>query len=277
MNYVEVNCNIIPAGEFREIIIALLAEQGFEMFEETTAGAKAYIREQDFDESILHHLKNSGLNCSLDWTVNKIPDINWNHVWESNFKPVRIGDQVLIRAEYHQADSDMKYEIIIQPKMSFGTGHHATTQLMIETMLELDFSQKRVLDMGCGSGILAIMAEMLGAAHVDAVEIEEHAVENARENSVRNRCQRISVLPGDATLPELHDYDIILANINRNIIVEDLKRYSELLNSSGIAVLSGFYENDLKIISAEAFRSGMKLISHAAKSDWCVARFEKQV
>lgn len=274
MNYVELDCRISPLDEYGDIVVAHLAEIGFEMFEETSHGVKAYIRESNYDEDALKKLIIPFPdNGNFSWEKNIIPHYNWNAVWESNFLPVTIKNKVYIRAEYHSHNPEADHEIIIQPKMSFGTGHHATTMLMLETMLDMDFKNKVVLDMGCGTSILSIMAEKLGAASVVAIDIEESAYQNSIENLHRNHCKNIRVLKGDSASIGNQKFDILLANINRNIILNDLPSYAACTLPSSVIVLSGFYENDLKPVVAEAYISGLHLQSHYVKNNWCVGVF----
>lgn len=277
MNYVELDCKIEKPDEFSEIVIAHLAELGFESFEETPSGIKAYIKVSNFDEEMLNELNFPGHQLyKVEWTKKIIPHYNWNTVWESNFSPVTIKDQVYIRAEYHAKNSSYKYEIVIHPKMSFGTGHHSTTELMIETMLDLDFKNKTVLDMGCGTGILAIMAEKLGAKHIVAIDHDQVCLENGLENVERNRCSHINVLKGDVALIPKIKFDTVLANINRNIILDDVEKYAQTMHTKAVAIFSGFYEVDLRSITAEAFKHKLHLKNHHVKNNWCVAVFEKE-
>lgn len=277
MNYVELDCTIEKPEEFSDIVVAHLSELGFEMFAETSHGIKAYIKETEFDESRLvdpdfpvHQL------CKIEWQKTVIPHYNWNAVWESNFSPVTIRERVYIRAEYHAKNSDVQYEIVIQPKMSFGTGHHSTTELMIATMLELDLKNKAILDMGCGTGILAIMAKKLGAKKIIAIDNDDNSIENGIENMVRNKCKSVKVLKGDAhSIPSMK-FDVLLANINRNIILEDIDKYTASLKPIATAIFSGFYEADLKPITAKAFEYNLHLKSHQVKNNWCAAVFERQ-
>ena len=262
-----------PEPEKQEILIAFLAEAGFEMFEETDSGIKAFVEESSYDENKLDELVISRFSA-ISFSVSQIPRENWNEVWEKNFEPMQVGE-VYIRAPFHPKKEGVKYELIIEPKMSFGTGHHATTTLMIREMLKTDFSDKKVLDMGCGTSLLAILASKRGAAEIVAVDIDDWAVENSRENCVRNSIENITVMKGDAgTIKGLH-FDIILANINRNVLLDDMQAYSESLVPGGEIILSGFYENDMDAILQCAGKFGFTQMSSEILNQWVVMHFAK--
>ncbi len=277
MDYIEVNCQVEPADQFVEIVIARLAERGYEAFEETDTGLKAYIRKSLFNENYLNALKDlDNLGARIICTHQLIPDQNWNSVWESNFEPVTVKNEVYVRADFHPANTDIPYEIVIHPKMAFGTGHHATTALMMECMLDLTWKGKEVLDMGCGTGILAILAEKLGAQNILAIDNDEAAVSNAAENAQVNKCKKINCRPGDAgSLKGLH-FDVILANINRNIILSDIAQYVSSMNDGSLLLLSGFYCTDEPMITAEAYNLSLKLINQKEIDNWCCLVFKKQ-
>ena len=256
-----------------EILIAELGEAGFESFVETDEGVTAYIQEGDCHPGILDDLMildNEAVE--IEYTKEKIEQVNWNAEWEKHFDPITVDDRVYIRAPFHEA-KQYPFEIVIEPKMSFGTGHHETTHLMIRQMLSLDFKGKTVLDMGTGTGVLAILAEMLRASNVDAIDIDKWSYENALENVVRNNCKKIVVKEGDVSLLSDKKYEIILANINRNILLQDMPGYAARLKSNGIMVLSGFYEEDVKQITDKAGSLGLKLAGKMERNKWISLKF----
>ena len=272
MNYKEVIFLFQPLNPWSEILIAFLSDLDFESFEEINEGVRAYIKEDDFNFSEIDSIC-SQLDCKIDINYKVIKQENWNAVWESDFHPITIGNKCGVRADFHKP-LDLEYEIIITPKMSFGTGHHATTYGMMEAMLSLDFQEKKVLDMGCGTGVLSILAHQLGSKKVDAVDIEEWAFNNAIENISLNGISNIVVYKGGKEKIE-GDFDIILANINRNILIQDMYSYSSHMLQNGLILFSGFYEQDLALISQEAIRQGLKYISHNSKNNWVTAKFQK--
>lgn len=255
MQYLEFRFEISPKNPWDEILIAELAEVGFDSFTEDGDAILAYIPKNEFDRKSLDSLnifQNDSIEISYD--CQEMPDINWNEEWEKNFEPIVVEDKVLIRAEFHEPQPEM-HEIVIQPKMSFGTGHHPTTYLMLRQMLQMDFAGKTVLDMGCGTSVLAIFAKQQGAEKVLAIDIDEWSVENSRENAARNRAE-IEIQQGTAENLGTEKFDIILANINRNILISDIPAYTRVLNSGGQLLLSGicyFDEADiLEVCTANA-------------------------
>jgi ribosomal protein L11 methyltransferase len=276
MDYMEVSFEIQPRSTGTEILIAMLSQIGYESFLETEEFLKAYIPASDFELTELYNLqKLLSTDYELSFTYQLVKSQNWNEVWESNFNPVLIGDSVFVRAPFHNSINSVKYEIVIEPKMSFGTAHHETTSMMIELMMEENFSGSSVLDMGCGTGILAILAEMLGARSIIAIDNDEWAYENALENIRKNKCSKINVFKGNAGLLGREKFGIILANINRNVLVEDMQIYSEHLNSNGAVIMSGFYSEDIQIIEHAATGYGLTLNKKISKNDWVAARFTK--
>jgi ribosomal protein L11 methyltransferase len=273
MDFIEVALTVNP--EFADILTAEMGELGFDAFEDTAEGFNAYIDEDKFSQEELDHMLARYTDfVQVEYQVQKIARQNWNEEWERNFQPLFIADQVSVRASFHEKPANAKYDIVINPKMSFGTGHHETTTLMIENQLTFDHKGKRVLDMGCGTGILAIMAGELGAAEIVAVEIEDWTVENARENAELNNYSSIEVrLGGAETIEGDQPYDIILANINRNVLLEDMPAYVAVLKSEGILLLSGFYTEDLSAIQERATELGLHYVSHRVKNNWVSAIF----
>jgi ribosomal protein L11 methyltransferase len=276
MDYIEVSFVIQPKSTGTEIMIALLSQIGYESFMETEEGLMAYITATVYKQSDLDDL---AILLSKDFSITYAQQLlksqNWNEVWENSFNPVVIMEMVYVRAPFHKTDSSFKYEIIIEPKMSFGTAHHETTSMMIELMLKEDFSGSSVLDMGCGTGILAILAEMLTAKSILAIDNDEWAYENALENVRKNNCRKISVFMGNAGLLKDERFNFILANINRNILLEDMEIYAKHLMNEGILLLSGFYTEDSNIISRKASDYGLIPDIQVVKNNWVAARYIK--
>lgn len=267
---------IVPKQPATEILIAELANAGFESFSETEMGVSAYIQAKYDNEDLLatiYVLQNQEFDIS--YTSENIAPINWNQQWEDNFKPLIIENTVSIRAPFHQ-DQGLPYEIVIEPKMSFGTGHHETTYMMVQQLLGLELKGKKVLDMGCGTGILAIFAEMKGAQPIDAIDIDAWCYENSLENCDRNLCNNISVYQGDASLLKAQKYDVIIANINRNILLDDLNVYANCLTTHGTLLLSGFYTKDIPLIDREANTHHLKLEHTLERNNWVALRYIKK-
>jgi ribosomal protein L11 methyltransferase len=273
MDYIKVTFNNKP--EQTDLLIALLADD-FESFEETESGLNAFVPSASFSEQkvkeVIDQLKDTG-NILYDQTL--IKDRNWNALWESNFEPVLIGDQVYVRAPFHQEKIDIKYEIVIEPKMSFGTGHHSTTSLVMEEMLKMDMNGKSVLDMGCGSAILAILSSKMGAKNILAIDTDDWAFQNAMENCERNHSQHIVVQKGDSTLIRGKTFDVILANINRNVLLSDMNEYVAALRSSGHLLISGFIDSDKEMMIRAGEKFGLKTKSYEGKNQWMMIHFQK--
>jgi len=251
-----------------DILVAELGQVGFESFTENPDGVEAYIQKADWNASLLDNIQIlESEEVTFSYDVKEIEQVNWNEEWEKNFEPIVVADQVSIRAPFHE-NPGLKYDIVIEPKMSFGTGHHETTHLMIQHLLELDLQGKKVLDMGCGTGILAIFAEMKGAATLDAIDIDNWCYENSLENVERNNCHHISVFEGDASLLKPNVYDVIIANINRNILLKDMSVYTDSLKENGILLLSGFYTEDIEKINASAESNGLKQDKKLTRNNW---------
>ena len=246
--YIGYEFKVEPLQPGVEILIAELGYAGFESFVETQEGATAYIQKEEWNADILEDIQilNSE-EFKITFEFNEIEQINWNKEWEKNFSPIVVDDVCAVRAPFHDT-FDTQYDIIIEPKMSFGTGHHETTHMMIQHILKNDFKGKSVLDMGCGTGVLAILAELKGAKPIDAVDYDNWCYLNSLENVERNNCQHITVIEGDASALQGKTYDVIIANINRNILMQDMKRYVSCLNDNGILFLSGFYNDDIPMI-----------------------------
>ncbi|MEM8927248.1 MAG: 50S ribosomal protein L11 methyltransferase [Bacteroidota bacterium] len=273
MNYLEFIFSISPVEPAREILVAELGELGFDSFMETEGGLLAYIRSEQWKDHPLEALyifQNPAIEIS--WTSKAIEPQNWNKGWEKNFHPIEINEDCRIRAPFHPK-KNVPFEIIIEPKMSFGTGHHETTYMMLKFLLEEDLNGKKVLDMGCGTGVLAILAEMRGANQIDAIDIDTWCVENTTENIRRNRCVAINVELGNASILIQKKYDVIIANINRNALLKDIPTYTSCLNKSGVLLLSGFYLRDLDMISTKCGSYNLQFEKNLEKNDWIAAKY----
>jgi len=278
LDYIELTCNVNPLQPWADIFISELAEAGFESFEETPQGFKAYIQAADFNQEILEgifNLETYPEKPTIETTVNHIDGKNWNEVWESNFPPVMIGNDLHIRAPFHLRNESAKLEVVIEPKMSFGTGHHETTSLMSQWLLQMDFQGKTVLDMGCGTGILAIVAALKGAERVVAIDNYIYAYENTIENAQRNNVPSIIVHYGDAELLGSETFDIIIANITRNVLLQDMDTYVDVLNPGGTILFSGFLEKDRGIITSKATLLGLTFVGEKKNKEWLAMNFLK--
>jgi ribosomal protein L11 methyltransferase len=273
MDYIEI---IIPSNpDFNDILVAELGEIGFDTFEEDNQHLKAYIQEDIFDENQLKAITERYATVTdTNFVLNKIPKTNWNAEWEKNFSPVEVDNTVYIRATFHEQKPDFKYEIVINPKMSFGTGHHDTTFQMVQQQLQINHIGKRILDMGAGTGILAILAEKLGANDILAIDIDDWSVENGIENIGLNNTKNIVFKKGDiSTLSNENKFDIILANINLNVLKADIAEYAKYLQPDGILVTSGFYNEDVEELKKVAEISGLKLKDVYLKNNWASVSF----
>lgn len=275
MTYIEFDFKIEPLQPASDILLAELGELPFDSFVEEEDGLKAYILSEFYEKDILKYvfvLNNP--EFTITFTTKTIEQVNWNSEWEKNFSPIVVDGTCRVRAPFHEKGTE-EFDIIIEPKMSFGTGHHATTHMMIQHILKDDFQGKKVLDMGCGTAVLAILAEMRGATAVDAIDIDEWCFLNSKENIERNNCQHITAEQGVATSLEGRQYDIVIANINRNILLSDLNVYAKTLTKKGVIYLSGFYEEDFKHISTECQKQGLAYVSHGIRDNWIGAKFIK--
>jgi ribosomal protein L11 methyltransferase len=233
--------------------------------------------DHQFDEKELQELIGRYEGQGLTYTIEKIATRNWNEDWEKNYEPIVVDDKCVVRATFHEPQPNFPFEIVINPRMSFGTGHHATTFLMLQQQMELDHTGKRVLDAGCGTAILAVMAEKLGAAEVVAYDNNSWTIENAPENLSLNMCTKVQMLEGTISSLNLQGkFDIILANINKNVLLEEMASYESYLNDRGVLILSGFYSQDEKELVNSAESLGLVLSKSLRRNDWSTLRFEKK-
>jgi ribosomal protein L11 methyltransferase len=271
--YIEYRFTAKPKDPASDLLIAELGEAGFESFVEEENDVLAYIQKTDWSESMLEDLpilQNPRYTFTYDYK--EIEQENWNATWEQNFQPIIVDDICMIRAPFHEA-IDVAYDIVIEPKMSFGTGHHETTHMMLQHILQLDLKGKTVLDMGSGTGVLAILAAMRGATTIDAIDIDNWCYLNAKENVERNNMDFISVHEGDVALLVGKKYDLIIANINRNILLADLPSYAKSLNSGGTLLLSGFYTEDLEMITEKCTELALKFEKNLERNNWVAAKY----
>lgn len=282
MNYIEVTFNITPYAEaVADALIAELSQIGYDGFSYTDQGFIAYIPVQDYQAEAIGQLEVYRFFAQehrIETTVQEIEDQDWNKVWEENFTPIVVDNRILVRAGFHETIPGIEYEILIEPKMSFGTGHHATTALMLRTILEHkdQIRGKRVLDMGCGTGILSIMAAKVGAHDITGIDIDSWAYNNAMENIRDNHTDNITIKIGDAALlAQEQTFDIILANINRNILLNDMPHYTAKLSSDGLLIMSGFYLQDLPLIREKAESLGLVFKEYREEQKWVAASFHK--
>lgn len=271
--YIGYEFKVEPLQPASEILIAELGYAGFESFVEHSEGVTAYIQKEDWNAFILDDIEilNSE-EFKITYEFNEIEQTNWNEEWEKNFKPIVVDDLVTVRAPFHEKPKT-KYDLSIEPKMSFGTGHHETTHMMIQHILKNDFEGKSVLDMGCGTGVLAILAEKVGATKLDAIDIDNWCYLNSLENVERNDCKNISVYEGDVKLLDGKHYDTIIANINRNILLADIPTYVKCLNNNGELYLSGFYEEDIPMLEDLCNKNMLKLKETIKRGDWVSLKF----
>lgn len=263
--YIEVAAKVAPLEPFRDIFIAQLGAIGFESFSETPDGFQAYIIKEDFDQAELDAaLVWDGVECT--YALKEIEQVNWNEEWEKNFDPIEVDGKVYIRAPFHAEREGFEYPMLIEPKMSFGTGHHQTTHMMIQWLLETDTTGKTVLDMGCGTGILGILAGMRGASHVHGIDIDTWCIENTLENAERNSIEMSAEVGGADALSAT--YDVICSNINLNVLLADMHSYVKALNSGGTIFFSGFYEENIPALREAAEKAGLKYEGVKSREQW---------
>ena len=264
-----------PVDPFRDILLAELVELGFDSFEETPSGLKAYALQEHlstdwWDAVQLRHMD----GVEIAFTKEEVPDINWNEEWEKQFDPIELGQRCRVRADFHSY-KEVEHDLIISPKMSFGTGHHQTTYMMLEFLLEAELKGLPLLDMGCGTGVLAILAAQRGAVDIHAVDIDHWAVENTKENILLNNVNEIQVQQGDVEVLRswTNQFKWVLANINRNILLQDIPAYVDCLKKDGVLLLSGFYTEDLPLIHKTCEAQGGRLEKKRERDNWVAAKY----
>lgn len=276
MNYYACSFSNPENETLKDMFMELLGAAGFDSFMDTDEGFEAYCQEKSLDETELDEILQMEQFSNVKLLKKElIPDQDWNATWEASYEPVIINELCRIKAPFHQVEGSYKYDLIIEPKMSFGTAHHETTSQIIELMLQSDFKGLNVLDMGSGTGVLAILAKKLGSSMTVAIDNDEWAYRNALDNVKLNDETEIVVELGDANSLNNRQFDIILANINRNILLRDMKEYVKCLVDGGKIFFSGFYEEDLKLIAKEAECLGLKYVNHVTKNNWTAAVFIK--
>jgi len=271
--YLGFHFSVEPKELGSEILVAELGELPFESFIDSDSGIVAYIQKQFWSENMLDelHILNSP-EFQVSYTIEEIDQVNWNEEWEKNFEAIEVDGVCHVRAPFHPKTA-AKYDIVIEPKMSFGTGHHETTHMMIQHLLETNVEEKKTLDMGCGTAILAILAEMKGAQPIDAIDIDNWCYLNSIENAERNNCSQITVYEGDAELLKGKKYDLIIANINRNILLNDMQTYIDCLNKEGVLLLSGFYNEDIPFIDASCTEKGLTYVKKFERNNWVSLKY----
>ncbi len=281
MQYTEVTVELAPDTELsREILTAVLADAGYDSFNSEAKVFKAYIPTVHYDPATLQTALDSfpleGVKFHYD--AQEMEDKDWNEEWEKNyFHPVIIDNRCAVHSSFHTDLPKTEYSILINPKMAFGTGHHETTSLILQELLDADLTGKRVLDMGCGTSILAIMAAMRGAGEVVAIDIDDWCVDNSRENLALNQIGNVEVYKGDATLlASLSSFDTVIANINRNILLQDMAAYAKVLKPGGHIWISGFYTQDIPVLRQKAAENGLHYVSQREKNHWATVHFEKK-
>lgn len=271
MSYTEVGFTK-TSPHVNDILIAMLQEINYDGFREENDELKAYIASELFNRENIQQLAG---RFDVNYSVSELPDTNWNAVWESGFNPVTVEDFCAIRADFHPPFENFKHEIIITPKMSFGTGHHPTTYLMIQQMKNIDFENKRTLDFGTGTGILAILAKKMGSSRVVAIDNDNRSIENAEENIRKNHSSLIEIIKGDTPPPPGQIFDIILANITRNVILENIPLFATALTDKGMLLLSGLLSDDESYILNHAVDHGFTLVEKTKRNNWMCMKFRK--
>lgn len=278
MKYIEVKFIFSSQEEYvKDLLSSELGEIGFESFSPEGEALVAYVQKPVFDESALKQLLSDfEYDSQITFEANDAEEKDWNEEWEKNyFEPIVIGDQCVVHGSFHKDVPVAKYDIVINPKMAFGTGYHATTTLMMKALLSHDLTGKSLLDMGCGTAILAILSKKKGSGRTVGIDIDEWAYENAKENIVMNGTPDIEIRLGGADALKEETFDIIMANINRNILLQDIQHYAKRLHPGSLLFMSGFYESDIPVIEAETQKYGLRKMSYEKQNDWVGVKFEK--
>jgi ribosomal protein L11 methyltransferase len=271
--YLGYHFRVFPKELGSEILIAELEEKPFESFIETETGFSAFIQKELWNENVLQGISIlENPEFTISYTIEEIDQVNWNEEWEKNFEAIEVDGLCHVRAPFHPK-TQAKYDIVIEPKMSFGTGHHETTHMMIQHLLDTDVTEMKTLDMGCGTAILAILAEMKGAKPIDAIDIDNWCYLNSIENAERNNCKHIAVYQGDAALLKGKKYDLIIANINRNILLNDMQVYVDCLNPKGTILFSGFYQEDIPYIDESCIAKGLTFVKKLDRNNWVSLKY----
>jgi ribosomal protein L11 methyltransferase len=274
-NYIEYQFTVVPKEPWEEILLAALQELPFESFDHSETSLLAYVPEMLHFEGFLNSISLfEDPSISISVKKKTIKPVNWNAKWESEFQPIVIGDNCVVRADFHP-DQGKRFELIINPKMSFGTGHHQTTHMMLDFALSESFEGKSILDMGCGTGVLAILASMKGAVSVDAIDLDPWCIENATENALKNNCSNVNCVLGSSLTKDIPTYGLIFANINRNILLEQISSFSLALIEGGVLLLSGFYQSDIESLRQCCEAEGLSYEEEKQKGDWCALKFVK--
>ncbi len=276
MNYYKVSFELNPLLPAREILYADLNQLDFESIVDTKKGVEAFIPESEFKRVLLDDLMIHNLpDLEIKMEVELIEQQNWNANWESHFEPIVVNEKCVIRAPFHE-NSNCEYDIVISPKMSFGTGHHETTFLLSQHLFEMDLIGKSVMDMGCGTGVLAIIAEKLGASKIQGIDIENWAYQNSVENAQLNQITTIDFFEGDASiLGNKPFFDVFIANINRNILYTDIPSYARVMKQGATLLISGFYTTDIEVLTTLALEYGLKFVNSKSKNNWAMVQFIK--
>ncbi len=277
MEYFCFTFKVNPPEPGSEILAAALSEGNFESFEFNRSGFNAYVKKEEFNDEVIENLKEQFPDIAFSFSQEEIKKQNWNKEWEKNFAPVVVEDLCCIRASFHQAPAPPLLDVIIEPKMSFGTGHHQTTWLMSRELFKIGVKNKSVLDIGCGTGVLAIISKKLDSQYVIGIDIDEWSIENSRENRKANGMSKedIDFYQGTINSIEKDTFDIMLANINKNILTKEINKYYAHLNSGGKLLISGFFESDCKELISAAEKTGLKHTGKQTRNEWAVLIFEK--
>lgn len=271
MEFITIKVSCLP--ELTDVLIAELFELGFDSFQEFDDGFEGSCDQTQFDEGSVKKVFDSYQKVSF--SIKEQEKVNWNEEWEKNYDPIIVGNKCIVRASFHSPQPQFEYEIIVTPKMSFGTGHHATTYQVLDHQMTLDHSGKKVLDVGTGTGILAIMAHKRGASSIVATDIDEWCIENSHENFTLNDVHDVSVVQGQITEVETSNFDIIIANINKNVLLDQIGEYAKRLVAGGQLILSGFYENDITDLEAVANQNGMEKLKTTTRDKWAMLVLSK--
>lgn len=266
---IKVTCSV----DLMDVLIAELFEVGFDSFQEFDDGFEGSCDQSQFEEAEIKDIFNNYPNVT--YVIKEQEKINWNEEWEKNYDPIIVGDKCIVRASFHESQPQFEYEIIVTPKMSFGTGHHATTYQVLDYQMTLDHTNKKVLDVGTGTGILAIMASKRGATVITATDIDDWCIENSEENFSLNEVSDVKLIKGQISEVVEKDYDIIIANINKNVLIDQIGEYASRMQSGGELILSGFYDDDIRDLEAEAHHYELKKLKSTTRDKWAMLAFKK--